>query len=292
MRRGDFAGRFDPALIQPVIDAAVKYGVIAAPFRASEIIFGASCMSDFSTGRRAFLAGGAAALLGRCSVRTASARKRRRRRAASTCTTISFRRRISPPVRPQIIAGADTDPSPCVNWNPAHAIEEMDKSGVATALLSMSTPGMCGARRSREQTRKFARACNEYAAAMMRDYPGRFGTSRRCRCPMSTAALAEAVYALDVLKADGIGLLTSYDEKYPGDPSFKPLFAELNRRKAVVFVHPTSPQCCANSLPGIASSLDEFMFDVTRAITSMLFARHVLDRIPTSSSSSRTPAAR
>jgi predicted TIM-barrel fold metal-dependent hydrolase len=173
--------------------------------------------------------------------------------------------------RPQIIAGADTDPSAVVNWNPAHAIEEMDRTGVAVAMLSMSTPGISMLGGTRDATRKLARVCNEYAASLLRGYPGRFGNFAALPLPDVEGSLAEAVYALDVLKADGIGLLTSYDEKYPGDPSFQPLFAELNRRKAVVFVHPTSPQCCASVLPGIASSLDEFMFDVTRAITSMLF---------------------
>jgi 6-methylsalicylate decarboxylase len=173
--------------------------------------------------------------------------------------------------RPQIIAGADTDPSAIVNWNPAHTLEEMDRTGVAVAMLSMSTPGLSMLGGTREQTRKLARACNEYAASLLRDHPGRFGNFAALPLPDVEGSLAEAVYALDVLKADGIGLLTSYNEKYPGDPAFRPLFAELNRRKSVVFVHPTSPQCCATVLPGIASSLDEFMFDVTRAITSMLF---------------------
>jgi predicted TIM-barrel fold metal-dependent hydrolase len=124
---------------------------------------------------------------------------------------------------------------------------------------------------NRDTVRKLARECNEYAAGLRRDFPGRFGNFAAMPLPDVDGALAEAEYALDVLKADGIGLLSSYGAKYPGDPSFKPLFAELNRRKAVVFVHPTSPQCCATSLPGIAASLDEFMFEITRTITSMLF---------------------
>lgn len=89
--------------------------------------------------------------------------------------------------------------------------------------------------------------------------------------PDIEGSVAEAVYALDVLKADGIGILTSYGEQHPGDATFRPFFAELNRRKAVVFVHPVSPQCCQASLAGIPPCLEEFMFDVTRAITSMLF---------------------
>jgi 6-methylsalicylate decarboxylase len=174
-------------------------------------------------------------------------------------------------MREQIIAAIDTDPAPVLQWNPGHAIEEMDQSGVATAVLSLSTPGLW-VLDDEARVREITRRSNEYAAGLVREYPGRFGLFAALPLPDVEGSLAEATYALDELKADGIGILTSYAEKYPGDPAFKPLFAELNRRKAVVFVHPTSPQCCGNSLPGLPPPLLEFMFDVTRAITSLLFA--------------------
>jgi predicted TIM-barrel fold metal-dependent hydrolase len=222
------------------------------------------------TDRRAFLTASAAALASGWALPHATAAQSLGPRRIDVHNHL-----IPPPYlaagRPQIIAGADTDPAPVLNWNPGHAIEEMDRSGVAVAMLSMSTPGIAMLGGGRERWRRLARACNEYAASLLRDYPGRFGNFAAMPLPDVDGALAEAVYALDVLKADGIGILTSYGDTYPGDPSFRPLFAELNRRKAVVFVHPTSPQCCATSLPGIAASLDEFMFEVTRAITSMLF---------------------
>jgi predicted TIM-barrel fold metal-dependent hydrolase len=228
-------------------------------------------MNDACTiGRGAFLAGGAAALgSGLLLPLGAVAQSVGPRR-------IDVHNHLIPPPylaagRKQIEAGTDTDPAAVVNWNPAHAVEEMDRSGVAVAMLSLSTPGPSMIGTSRDTVRKLARACNEYAASLVRDYPGRFGTFAAMPLPDVEGALAEAAYALDVLKADGIGLFTSYGDTYPGHPSFKPFFAELNRRKAVAFVHPASPQCCATSLPGIAASLDEFMFDVTRAITSMLF---------------------
>jgi 6-methylsalicylate decarboxylase len=222
------------------------------------------------TARRAFLAASVAALAsGWALPLIAGAQNAGPRR-------IDVHNHLVPPAflnagRAQIIAGADTDPSAVVNWNPAHAIEEMDRSGVAVAMLSMPTPGLALLGGGRDQWRKLARTCNEYAASLSRDYPGRFGNFAALPLPDVEGSLAEAVYALDVLKADGIGLLSSYGKTYPGDPSFRPLFAELNRRKAVVFVHPTSPQCCATSLPGMPATLDEFMFEVTRSITSMLF---------------------
>jgi 6-methylsalicylate decarboxylase len=223
-----------------------------------------------TTGRRAFLAASAATLAASLALpRVAGAQSTVPRR-------IDVHNHLVPPPylaagRRQITAGADVNPAAVLNWNPAHAIEEMDRSGVAVAMLSMSTPGISTLGGGREQWRKLARACNEYAASLLRDFPGRFGNFAAVPLPDVEGSLAEAVHALDVLKADGIGILSSYGATYPGDPTFRPLFAELNRRKAVVFVHPTSPQCCATSLPGIASSLDEFMFEVTRAITSMLF---------------------
>jgi predicted TIM-barrel fold metal-dependent hydrolase len=176
--------------------------------------------------------------------------------------------------RPEIIAGADVDPAPILTWTPDKALAEMDRTGVQTALLSMSTPAisvLASLGHNRDRIRATARACNEYTASLAGRYPGRFGSFAAMPLPDVAGSLTEAAYALDTLKADGIGILTSYGSTYPGDPSFAPFYAELNRRKAVVFVHPTSPACCANSLPGIAATLDEFMFEITRAITSMLF---------------------
>jgi 6-methylsalicylate decarboxylase len=73
-----------------------------------------------------------------------------------------------------------------------------------------------------------------------------------------------------VLKADGIAILTSYDDKYPGDPAFAPLFDELNRRRSIVFVHPTDSTCCMSTIPGLSEAQEEYLFNTTRAITSLL----------------------
>ncbi len=223
---------------------------------------------NFRTGRRSFLAGAVALASGLVCPHGAFAQ-------TATPRRIDVHNHIVPPAykavaRAQIIAATDTNPAPVLNWAPEHLIEEMDRSGVAVAILSMSTPGIAVVAPKRDVARKLARDCNEYAASLLRDFPGRFGNFAALPLPDIEGSLAEAGYALDVLQADGIGILTSYGTKYPGDASFKPFFAELNRRKAVVFVHPTSPDCCAASLP-YPASLDEFMFEVTRAITSMLF---------------------
>ena len=223
-----------------------------------------------STGRRRFIAGAGGALASGLAIpRGLAAQSVAPRR-------IDVHNHLNPPpyleaARSQIMAVTDTDPTPVLSWNPVHAIQEMDGSGVAVAMLSMLGPPISSLGGTRDQWRKLTRACNEYAASLLGDYPSRFGNFAAVPLPDVEGSISESAYALDVLKADGIGIFTSYGSQYPGDPAFRPFFAELNQRKAVVFVHPNSPKCCATSVPGIPPSLDEFMFDVTRAITSMLF---------------------
>ena len=159
-----------------------------------------------------------------------------------------------------------------VAWTRAKTIEEMDKSGIKTAILSLaSTPGVwfdAGP----EAASRMARSCNEYAADMMREYPGRFGLFATLSMLDIDATLKELVHALDVLKADGIGLQTNYGDKWLGDPAYKPVFEELNRRKAVVYVHPLAAACCGNLSVGAFPAVIEVPHDTTRTVTSLLLA--------------------
>ena len=155
-----------------------------------------------------------------------------------------------------------------LDWKPSWSIETMDRNGVSAAILSISTPGSWTG--DIHESRRLARAINEYSAELVRDHPGRFGFFATLPLPDTDGSLAELAYALDVLKADGVGVLTSYDMKWQGDPAFAPVFDELNRRKTIVYSHPTVADCCVNMMSGFAPATLEFMFDNARAIASHL----------------------
>ena len=119
-------------------------------------------------------------------------------------------------------------------WSKAKTIETMDRYRIATATLSISTPGPWFG--NVEESIRLARQCNEYAAEMIRDYPGRFGFFASLPLPDADATLREIEYAFGTLKADGVAMMTTYattaGTTWPGDASLAPVFAELDRRSA------------------------------------------------------------
>jgi predicted TIM-barrel fold metal-dependent hydrolase len=155
-------------------------------------------------------------------------------------------------------------------WSVTGVLDHMDKTGVATAILSMSPWGPHF--KDVAQARDLARACNDYAAQTSRDHPGRFGLFAAMPLPDVDGALKEIAYALDTLKADGVGLMTSYGDKWPGDAVFAPVWEELNRRKAVAYFHPNTPECCGNLVPGAQPSMLEWPYDTGRAVVSLLLS--------------------
>jgi predicted TIM-barrel fold metal-dependent hydrolase len=223
-----------------------------------------------SPARRQFLAGGAAALgLG-------SAAALGRVLPAAAQAPAKTRIDVHHHFIPQFHVDAMTAPGrrmgpPPPKWTPALSLEDMDKSGIATSILSIAQPGVWYGNNV-EESRRLSRQLNEFAAKMVKDHPGRFGLFACIAPPDTEGSLKEIEYAFDTLKADGIGLLTSYQDKYLGDPSFAPVYEELNRRKAVVYVHPTTPDCCRGLVPGIPPGSIEYATDSTRTIAHLVFS--------------------
>lgn len=154
------------------------------------------------------------------------------------------------------------------NYSPARDIELMDKQGVATGMLSVTSPGVWFG--DKEEARKLAREMNEYGARMASDYKGRYGLFALLPLPLLDESLREIEYAFDTLKADGVGILTSYGNHWLGDAQFRPVLDELNRRKAVVYTHPIDAPCCQDLWPDVNPTTLEFPTDTARTILSLL----------------------
>ena len=153
----------------------------------------------------------------------------------------------------------------------------MDRCGIAAAVTSIAAPGVYFG--DKAAARDLARRCNEHSARLVSDHPRRFGAFASLPLPDVDGALAELQYALDTLHLDGVILLASIGNQYLGDVAFDPLFAELDRRKAVVFIHPTVPptsQALKLAMPG---ALVEFVFDTTRAVANLIYSG-TLERCP------------
>src|SRR5262249_18447463 len=157
-------------------------------------------------------------------------------------------------------------------WSKASTIEAMDRYGIATGILSIATPGPWFG--NIEESKRLARECNEYAAELMRDHPGRFGLFAALPLPDPDAALSEIDYAFDTLRADGVPIMTSAGTPagatWPGDASLATAFAEWNRRKAAAFFHlgrvGSSQLCCGNVVSGVPDVMAETPHEMTRAI--------------------------
>lgn len=155
-------------------------------------------------------------------------------------------------------------------WSVQMSLDDMDRNNIATAMLSVVQPGAWFG--DAAETRKLSRQLNDYGAGLVRDHPGRFGLFATIAPPDVEGSLKEIEYTLDTLKADGIGLMTSYGKLYLGERSFAPVYEELNRRKAVIYVHPLTPACCYNLVPGIPVGSIEYATDTTRAIAHLVFS--------------------
>ncbi|MFH8979886.1 amidohydrolase family protein [Streptomyces varsoviensis] len=205
---------------------------------------------------------------------------------------IDVHQHIVPPVWAKVLGdlGLDSGGWAIPAWSVADAIAMMDEQGIATGVLSVTAPGvhLTGTTSNSPNSgsgisgsgssgsgisgaplpQALARAVNEYGAEVAKDHPTRFGSFASLPLPDVDAALEEAAYALDTLGADGVVLLSNTAGRYLGDPAYEPLWAELDRRAAVVFVHPAQPPMPL--LPGTPAPLADYVFDTTRTAVNMV----------------------
>lgn len=184
---------------------------------------------------------------------------------------IDVHHHIVPPVYASALAEIGITSSgglPFPYWNAQRALDFMDLHGIATAITSISSPGIYFG--DKEFSIDLARRCNEFSANLIRDNKTRFGGFAVLPLPDVRAAVKELEYALDILKLDGVVLLSNVGGLYLGAPEFDELYSELNRRKAIVYIHPTVPAEDKFPKMDIPPSIMEFVFDTTRAIANLI----------------------
>jgi predicted TIM-barrel fold metal-dependent hydrolase len=153
------------------------------------------------------------------------------------------------------------------NWSPQQALDVMDANGISFAIASISTPGVWFG--DAPEAAGIARDWNDYAAAQAHAYPDRFGFFATLPLPAPDYSLREIERAFGDLHADGVSLFTNYNGRYLGDTAFAPVFDELNRRSAIVYIHPTFP-AYGETVPGVMPHVVEFAFETARAVISLL----------------------
>jgi len=156
------------------------------------------------------------------------------------------------------------------SWSADEHLRLMDAWGVSRSVLSVSSPGTHFGDDAAART--LSRHVNEFGAAVAHARPDRFGHFASLPLPDVAGAAREAAHALDELGSDGVTMQTNARGVYPGDPRLEPLYAELSRRHAVVFVHPTSPPCAEQVALGRPRPMIEFLFDSARAVTDLLLS--------------------
>ncbi len=220
-------------------------------------------LSGAGLSRRSMLSGAAGLAL------SGFAAPRVRAQTPAKISIVDVHHHLAPPAYIADLARRKLGAPPTLQWTPEKSLADMDAAGVSTAMLSITSPGVWFG--DAAAAAALARVCNEYGAKLTADNPRRFGTFAALPLPDVDASLREIEYALDTLKADGIGLFTSYGDKWLGDPAFAPVMDELNRRKAVVYTHPTDAKCCVNLIAEVPEPIIEYGTDTSRTIASLLF---------------------
>jgi predicted TIM-barrel fold metal-dependent hydrolase len=156
------------------------------------------------------------------------------------------------------------------SWSAQEHLRLMDQGAIGKAMLSLCTPGThFGDDRA---ARQLTREVNEFGANLCCKHPARFGQFASLPLPDVEGALAEVAYTFDELGADGVIVDSNTRGRYLGDVLFEPLWAELDRRQAIVFVHPTSPPHAEAVALGRPVPVLEFIFDIARAAVDLVFS--------------------
>ncbi len=179
---------------------------------------------------------------------------------------------FGPPTWVAAMKGNPLLQEPNTTWTLEKSLEDLDRGGGAAAVLSITNPGLYLG--DKVQAVRLARECNDFGAKVVQAHPARFGLFAAMPLPDVDATLKEVAYAFDQIHADGVGFMTSFGDTWLGNPAYRPVMEELNRRNAVVFVHPTAADCCRNLnyAPGVQPAAIEYGTDTTRAITGVCFS--------------------
>jgi len=195
--------------------------------------------------------------------------------AAPAMRTVDFHHHFNPPFLVNAAANNRVGGNGAgLNWDINFSLEGMDKAGIATSII---TPPTGFAERTDPEKRVgMIRTVNEYGAQLVRDHKGRYLQLVYMPLPDVDAALKEIEFGFSALKVVGVGFATSYGTKYVSDPSFTPIWEELNRRKAIAYFHPLAPACCASVFPNMPeeAQLVEIPYDTARAVVGLLLNGH------------------
>jgi len=185
---------------------------------------------------------------------------------------IDVHHHFSPPMWVAAMKGNPLLQIPNTTWTAEKSLEDLDRGAGAAAVLSITNPGVFLG--DKAQAVRLARECNDFGAKVVQAHPTRFGLFAAMPLPDVDATLKEIAYVYDQLHADGIGFMTSFGDTWLGNPAYRPVLEELNRRNAVVFVHPTAADCCRNLnyAPGVHPASMEYGTDTTRAIMGVCFS--------------------
>jgi 6-methylsalicylate decarboxylase len=195
----------------------------------------------------------------------------------STARRIDVHQHVVPPFWAEALAvhGGDPSGSAMPKWSPEAAVAFMDSQEIQTGILSLTTPSVEGW--VGDERYRMSRRINDYTADLVAKRPDRFGHFATLPIPDIEGSIRELARAFDTLHADGVVVHSNYAGAYLGDAAFEALWAELDRRAAVVFVHPTNPPFAPGA--GIARPLVDFPFDTTRAAIQLVLSG-VIARYP------------